>query len=308
MVLVGHVFVFLPYGLLLSLLHFSTNALQISLDLFFVLSGFLITAILIRTREDRAYFRNFYIRRVLRIFPIYYLLLVFCFFVRPLLPGGAPPWQQSLDKEAAWFFLYAQNLAMAWRGEGIGWGGLLHTFSLAIEEQFYLLWPLLVWLVPLRRLLHVCLAVIAASLTYKTWMWLNGASWWYLYVDTLTRVHALAAGGAVAAWLIVHKGTMPRWLPAAALVAIVSIPFIIVAAAMGAISNIDFIVLLNDVAPVLFVWMLMSLIMSPPQQPLRRFSNGRSWSCWAAIPTACTLFTSRFSMRSTGCCFRSGSP
>lgn len=275
MVLIGHVVVFLPHGPLLSLFHFSTNALLISLDLFFVLSGFLITAILIRTRDGRGYFRNFYVRRVLRIFPIYFLLLVAYFFVRPLLPGGPPPWQENLDKETAWFFLYVQNLVMAWRGEGIGWGGLYHSFSLAIEEQFYLLWPFFVWLVPPRRLLHFCLTVCAASLVYKTWMWLNGASWWYLYVHTLTRLHALAAGGALAAWLIIHKGAMPPWLRPAGVIAGVSIPLIIVAAATGLISRIDFAVLLNYAAPVLFAWMLMSLMLSSPQQPLRRLLQQR---------------------------------
>lgn len=94
-------------------------------DLFFVLSGFLITRILAESRGARNYFRVFYVRRFLRIFPLYYaslLLLVVLFGV------GA--------RESAWYWLYASNVRMTLDG----WPAapISHFWSLAVEEQYYL--------------------------------------------------------------------------------------------------------------------------------------------------------------------------
>jgi peptidoglycan/LPS O-acetylase OafA/YrhL len=75
LVLLTHGFTVAPLGPVTRFLHMVTNSMQIGLDLFFVLSGFLLSSILIRTRGDDGYFRSFYARRVLRIFPAYYLLL-----------------------------------------------------------------------------------------------------------------------------------------------------------------------------------------------------------------------------------------
>src|SRR5215831_1336350 len=129
-------------------------------DLFFVLSGFLITGILLRTKHESGYFYNFYARRILRIWPLYYSLLVFGFLLIPVLqphlnPSVAEqchPWQSYL------FFL--QNLVVFRSGT---FGPLQITWSLCVEEQYYLLWPLLIFLLPPR---HVAkFAVFAALLS-----------------------------------------------------------------------------------------------------------------------------------------------
>ncbi len=82
-------------------------------DLFFVLSGFLITGILYEARDKPHYFRNFYMRRVLRIFPLYYGVLVLVFFVAPLIPPLRGPTLDYLLDRQAWAWLYAVNIYIA---------------------------------------------------------------------------------------------------------------------------------------------------------------------------------------------------
>ncbi|MFZ2960683.1 MAG: acyltransferase [Candidatus Ozemobacteraceae bacterium] len=113
-------------------------------DLFFVLSGFLIGGILLDNRMADNYFKVFYVRRILRIFPIYYISVGLF-----LLAGwfGLPPAYDFLVKGSlpAWSYVtFTQNIAMAWKTTfGPSW--LDATWSLAIEEQFYLLIPFLIW-------------------------------------------------------------------------------------------------------------------------------------------------------------------
>jgi peptidoglycan/LPS O-acetylase OafA/YrhL len=111
----------------------------IGVDLFFVLSGFLITGILLDSKSNTGYFRKFYMRRFLRIFPLYYGFLFAFMFVLPLIdPEGAE--FQLQFKEQIWYWTYLINwkLATIYVSEYIG---ISHFWSLAIEEQFYLVWP-----------------------------------------------------------------------------------------------------------------------------------------------------------------------
>ena len=113
----------------------------VGVDLFFVLSGFLITGILVESKDSPRYLRNFYARRILRIWPLYFALLLVCFL---LIPWVKPESARAL-KEACGppfvYFLFLQNLFPTY----VGIGPLTITWSLAIEEQFYLFWPLAVW-------------------------------------------------------------------------------------------------------------------------------------------------------------------
>ena len=113
-------------------------------ELFFVLSGFLITGILYDTHNGPYYFRNFYMRRFLRIFPLYYGALALVFFVAPLIPLLRGPTLDYLLDRQAWAWLYAVNIYIAREGEW-SFSYLNHFWSLAIEEHFYFLWPLVVF-------------------------------------------------------------------------------------------------------------------------------------------------------------------
>ena len=135
----------------------------IGVDLFFVLSGFLITGILYDTLKGPHFFRNFYARRALRIFPLYYGVLL-VLFLGTLLTGG------HWDSLAAIKLLtYTENLAVHPTGVAItsSWFNISHFWSLAIEEQFYFLWPLAVYSLGTKRRIAIAAAcgAVASLLT-----------------------------------------------------------------------------------------------------------------------------------------------
>jgi peptidoglycan/LPS O-acetylase OafA/YrhL len=167
-------------------------------DLFFVLSGFLITGILVESKNQANYFKNFYARRVLRIWPLYYALVIFTFLVLPTIRPSltntiferSHPWQSYL------FLL--QNLTAI--GEK-GFDTLRVTWSLAIEEQFYLVWPLIVWLVPRRSLKSLALSAVLLSMALR-WSTLVGLiPSINIYTNTLTRLDGLGLGAFLAIWI-----------------------------------------------------------------------------------------------------------
>jgi peptidoglycan/LPS O-acetylase OafA/YrhL len=112
-------------------------------DLFFVLSGFLITGILYDARGRANYFRTFFMRRFLRIFPLYYVsLLILVVLLPALLPPD--PALQHMQQELPWYWAFLANVRIAYAG----WSEssyILHFWTLAVEEQFYIVWPFLVF-------------------------------------------------------------------------------------------------------------------------------------------------------------------
>jgi peptidoglycan/LPS O-acetylase OafA/YrhL len=130
-------------------------------DLFFVLSGFLLGGILIDNRGAQNLLRVFYARRAARIFPLYYAWLLIFIVSRGLFPGSLP-WLFSGALPAWQYAVYAQNIGYALRGDwGTAWTD--PTWSLAIEEQFYLLLPLTVLLLPPRRLASAAVVAILSA-------------------------------------------------------------------------------------------------------------------------------------------------
>jgi len=128
-------------------------------DLFFVLSGFLITGILVDARGSNTYFRAFYARRALRILPAYYGFLFAIFVLLPLLNLGAGDNYMLARQHQGWYWLHLTNLMIA-IGEIPGRGPYPNTlfWSLAVEEQFYFIWPAIVALCSTRTLRRVCIA------------------------------------------------------------------------------------------------------------------------------------------------------
>jgi peptidoglycan/LPS O-acetylase OafA/YrhL len=118
-------------------------------ELFFVLSGFLITGILCDTRNGPHFFRNFYMRRFLRIFPLYYGVLALVFFVAPQIPLLRGPTLDYLVHHEAWAWLYAVNIYIAKDGDW-SFSYLNHFWSLGVEEHFYFFWPAVVFVLARR--------------------------------------------------------------------------------------------------------------------------------------------------------------
>jgi peptidoglycan/LPS O-acetylase OafA/YrhL len=166
-------------------------------DLFFVLSGFLITGILIDAKDSRGYFRNFYVRRALRIFPLYYSVLACLFLVAPHIAYFRGPEIDALRHDQAWAWLYGVNILTAIRGS-FSLPYIDHFWSLAVEEHFYLFWPLIVWLCPRRTLVRVSLGIAIVSLLARIAL-SDRLAPIALYVLTPFRLDALCLGGLLAA-------------------------------------------------------------------------------------------------------------
>lgn len=130
-------------------------------DLFFVLSGFLIIGILVDHRNSPQYFRTFYLRRICRIFPVYYLVLVAFLIVKQthLLDQANYPWLLRGAHPIWSYATFTQNIFMGSTGEfGPHW--LAPTWSLALEEQFYIIVPLLIYLLPRSAFVMLCVVGI----------------------------------------------------------------------------------------------------------------------------------------------------
>jgi peptidoglycan/LPS O-acetylase OafA/YrhL len=168
----------------------------VGVDLFFVLSGFLITGILFDTKGRPGYFRTFYVRRVLRIFPLYYAALAALLFVLPpLLPAALRPGHPA--GSSVWAWAYLTNVRLAWSGWSAMPTYLHHFWSLAVEEQFYLLWPLVVFLLDRRRLVVVCCALIATSVVVRAALHLAGHEL-AAFMLMPARMDALGTGALIA--------------------------------------------------------------------------------------------------------------
>lgn len=193
-------------------------------DLFFVLSGFLITGILLDAKQSDCYFRNFYARRCLRIWPLYYSALLFMFVIVPLLrpaetlavfgPRSSPWW-------AYLFFL--QNFLVSIPSSATGLLGV--TWSLAVEEQFYLAWPLVVRFCTESQLRKIAIAVICISPALRFYLSLHHVN---IYSNTFCRLDGLMAGALLA--IAIRSGSFlpSKLVPQAWILFLVSVPLALV--------------------------------------------------------------------------------
>jgi peptidoglycan/LPS O-acetylase OafA/YrhL len=165
-------------------------------DLFFVLSGFLIGGILIDSKDAPRYFATFYIRRVFRILPIYLLIIVGYLVIWTATTGQNPVLAETLGRPVPWYvyLTFTQNIWFAYHG----WVGvfLALSWSLAVEEQFYLLLPAIIRVLPRSRLLPVAIALALGSAAVRTILYLHYGPAWALaaYMLIITRADALMLG------------------------------------------------------------------------------------------------------------------
>ena len=168
----------------------------IGLNLFFVLSGYLITQRLyVHLKEGPGlYFKNFYFRRILRIFPLYYLCLVIFFLLLPLVYGSYFEFYGQLFQIQGWYWAYASNWLMINHGLP-GQPVFFHFWSLAVEEQFYLLWPVIFLLIARSRISYwVILILIVASIILRNYIGVGLDC----YLNTGTVAEALLMGAMIA--------------------------------------------------------------------------------------------------------------
>lgn len=163
----------------------------VGVQLFFALSGFLITGILVDDRDRPDRLKTFYVRRIVRIFPLYYAFLLLYFVVLPpFFPSLRRPFGETL-----WYFLYLSN----WSTLAYGLlPGLGHVWSLAVEEQFYLVWPWLAGRVRSGAFAWVCAGIAIVSLVARVVLHRLRFDDLWLYSSTATRMDALAMGALVA--------------------------------------------------------------------------------------------------------------
>jgi peptidoglycan/LPS O-acetylase OafA/YrhL len=190
-----------------SLLYFAflpTHLMWSGVDLFFVLSGFLIGGILLDRRESQGYYSVFYLRRVHRIFPLYFLMIalliagVWIFPRSPLFKGSLPLWVYPI---------FAQNLmgnflrAPFW---------IAPAWSLAIEEQFYLIFPCIVRRLSRRALLVFLAICILGAPLLRTTLLLSGLDYKQIHPLLPCRADALALGAAAA--IVARNGRAKAWI------------------------------------------------------------------------------------------------
>jgi peptidoglycan/LPS O-acetylase OafA/YrhL len=163
-------------------------------DLFFVLSGFLITGILLNTKQSEGYFRNFYARRCLRIWPLYYSALLLMFVIVPFLRPSEAHAVFAARSSPWWAFpVFLQNFLVPIPTRATGALGV--TWSLAVEEQFYLVWPLVVRFCTENQLRRIAIAVICISPALRFYLSLHHV---IIYSNTFCRLDGLMAGALLA--------------------------------------------------------------------------------------------------------------
>lgn len=179
-----------------SILNFLDNG-PLGVNIFFVLSGFLITGILLKSRtqaeeqglKQTTIFRNFYMRRTLRIFPIYYLLLIVFWFIN----------DPEIKSHGVYYFTYTSNFLFY--SQQFFPARLAHLWSLGVEEQFYIIWPWLIILVNRKLLPYLILFFLVVGISSNYFITDHG---WWVTILTTSCFDAFATGGFLA-WIIAYR-------------------------------------------------------------------------------------------------------
>ena len=174
------------------------NYNQFGTDLFFVLSGFLITTLLLNTKRTKSALANFYMRRALRVFPLYYISLYIFLILLPKI--DAIPLQFQYYKEnQIWLWVFLQNWLYIFKDPN-PFSALNHLWSMVIEEQFYLFWPLIIFILPkLKNLLAFVISFYILFIISRILIWflhIEGLAYYNLF--SFTKIDGLFIGCIVA--------------------------------------------------------------------------------------------------------------
>ncbi len=182
----------------------------LGVDLFFVLSGFLITDILMNKLGQPHFLRNFYLRRVFRIFPLFYLTLIIFLLILPHVKSYTLHTDYYTSHQF-WLWTYLQNWLFIFKAP-YGDPVLLHIWSLGVEEQFYLFWPLVILLFrkPKILLAIVLLLLVAVGIT-RYLIWINKIEdLAYASLYTFTRIDGICIGCLLALLLRINPGFLKK--------------------------------------------------------------------------------------------------
>lgn len=181
----------------------------VGVQLFFILSGYLIVTLLLREEAafGRVDLRAFWIRRILRIWPLFYLTVAIAFLVIPAVQGGFADGGafQNLRRHFSWFLLFLGNWSMAIQGP-VTLDSQSILWSVCVEEQFYIIVPLLIALVPGVARIPTVLALMVVALGCRAWLAYGAANQLMLQYNTLAQFDTLLSGVLLALVL----GTEPR--------------------------------------------------------------------------------------------------
>ncbi len=164
--------------------------------LFFALSGYLITGILTDGKGAPRRARTFYVRRALRIMPLYYGVLILLLVVLPLFHRPRGEIYNDISRDQAWLWTYTSNWLWAFKRTHFDYVG--HFWSLAVEEQFYLLWPLVVWHASREGSLRVAIAAVFAAFLGRLVCMAAGMTWLQMVFLTPNCLDFLGYGAIVA--------------------------------------------------------------------------------------------------------------
>lgn len=195
-----------------SFIHFF-NYGWLGVDLFFVLSGFLITEILINTRDTRNYFKNFYIRRMLRIFPLYYLSLIIILVIFPAIKDFPFTFDFYVDNQL-WFWFYLENWLLIIKQWTYTHFVLNHFWSLAVEEQFYLIWPFVIlWIKKPRYLLLLCFTILLFVISARFYVWYYRETSYPVYqnIFLFTRIDGILIGAMLAIVKMINYNFLKKY-------------------------------------------------------------------------------------------------
>ncbi|MCW3128088.1 MAG: acyltransferase 3 [Bacteroidetes bacterium] len=174
-----------------------------ALDLFFVISGFLITLILIKSKHKEnntgTSLYKFYARRFLRIFPIYYLFILIVWLFN----------RGKIADSILWNLTYLSNFYSI---KHQTFGGVGHLWSLAVEEQFYFVWPFMILMTNRKYLPYAIIGCIFLSLGIKVYWYVNDYTYWYNMIHPLGVLDSLAIGGLLSYLYYYHQDKLRSWL------------------------------------------------------------------------------------------------